>query len=78
MLYRACYSVVQINSNNMWTKIKQDFIRVEPRSDSDRAAQFMLGRINDKEELRRTYRAAPDLFDSMDHPRLNYLFFLML
>lgn len=62
-----------------WAKARQEFIKVQPRTDTDRAAQWTVeNRIKDRETLRQAYRSAPDLFDGMSHPRLNMLMFNML
>lgn len=61
-----------------WDQAKKEFINVKPQSDSDRAAQAIVMNIRNQDEMRATYRAAPDLFHSIDHPRLNYLCFNML
>lgn len=61
-----------------WARMKAEFLNVKPKSDADRAAQFIVRNLKDKEMLSRAYHESPDLFDLMDHPRLNYLMYLML
>lgn len=58
-------------------QLQSEFVRFDPKSDADRAAQLIVSRLRSPDEVRSTYQVAPDLFHSMS-PRLNTLMFRLL